>query len=120
MKLPKRALYSDELFKYVKLLKIPHFKGVFMRDTLPKQKPTSYESAIINLDVSRNMGTHWVAYIKKGNIVEYFDSFGNLKPPKELVNYLGKVKILYNNETYQKYNQNNCGHLCLNFLYKNS
>lgn len=90
-----------------------------MRNTLPI-KPNKIECAILNLDILENPGTHWVAYIKKNNNVTYYDSFGALKPPKELVDYLGKnVKILYNNEKYQNYNQINCGHLCLEFLYKN-
>lgn len=91
-----------------------------MKNTLPPY-PHKNESAIINLDSSENSGTHWVAYKKTGNVVNYFDSFGNLKPPKELVRYFGKnVKISYNNERYQNFNQFNCGHLCLEFLYKNN
>lgn len=90
-----------------------------MRDTLPK-KSSKRESAVVNLDVSTNPGTHWVAYVKNDNVVHYFDSFGNLKPPLELARYFGsKVKIVYNNDSYQTYNQTNCGHLCLKFLYNN-
>lgn len=94
-----------------------------MRDTLPMNGPRKNESAILNLDVMKNPGTHWVAYRKINDTVEYFDSFGNLKPPKELVRYFGgEVKIYYNNDQFQSYNQINCGHLCLKFLYngKNS
>lgn len=87
-----------------------------MRDTLPKTS-RQRESAILNLDTSTNQGTHWVAYRKINDTVDYFDSFGNLKPPKELVHYLGKAKIFYNDAPYQTYNQINCGHLCLKFLY---
>lgn len=91
-----------------------------MRDTLPKI-PHKNECGIVNLDSTKNSGTHWVAYIKSGNAVHYFDSFGDLKPPKELVKYFGNgVEILYNNRQYQNYNQIICGHLCLEFLYKNS
>lgn len=91
-----------------------------MRDSIPKTVK-SKESAIINLDESKNRGTHWVAYMKNDNIVRYFDSFGNLKPPRELVTHFGNdgVKIIYNNESYQTFNQINCGHLCLRFLYNN-
>lgn len=91
-----------------------------MRDTLPHHHtPKRNECAIVNLDSSTNKGTHWVAYRKRGNSIEYFDSFGNLKPPIELVQYLGQnVKIFYNNDCYQKFNTINCGHLCLEFLYK--
>lgn len=88
-----------------------------MRDTLP-QHPYKVECGIVNLDSHTNPGTHWVAYVKKGDTVHYFDSFGNLKPPPELVRYFGsKIKIVYNNDSYQTYNQVNCGHLCLKFLF---
>lgn len=101
---------------YAKRLKIPHFRGVFMRDTLPITGALQRECGILNLDISTNPGTHWVAYRKINNQVEYFDSFGNLKPPKELVRYLGNCKIFYNNDQFQNYSQINCGHLCLQFL----
>lgn len=120
MKLPNRALYDYELVKYAKRLRIPYFRGVYMRNSLPQSPPHHRECAIVNLDLSTNSGTHWVAYRKNGRLVDYFDSFGNLKPPKELVQYLGKnIKILYNSDRYQNYNQTNCGRLCLDFLYKN-
>lgn len=92
-----------------------------MRDSLPLSPPKKYESGIINLDTLKGPGTHWVAYKKIRDYVLYFDSFGSLKPPIELVRYLGpKCKIVYNPEAYQTYNTVNCGHLCLEFLYKNS
>jgi hypothetical protein len=92
-----------------------------MRDTLPSTGPRLRESAILNLDLNKNRGTHWVAYKKNGNDVEYFDSFGHLKPPKELVRYLGaNANITYNADRYQNYDQINCGHLCLQFLYKSN
>lgn len=120
MKLPNRALSDIDLIKYVKKLKIPHFRGIFMRDSMPSSSPWNNESAIINLDTLRGPGTHWVAYKKTGYSVLYFDSFGSLKPPQELLRYLGsKCKITYNFEAYQSYNTVNCGHLCLEFLYKN-
>lgn len=123
MKLPNRALSDVDLMKYAKKLKIPHFRGVFMRDALPSSPPRQCESAIINLDTQKGPGTHWVAYNKNKDSVLYFDSFGLLKPPIELVRYLeggSKCTIKYNPDTYQQYNTINCGHLCLEFLYKNS
>ncbi|CAB0035058.1 unnamed protein product [Trichogramma brassicae] len=38
------------------------------------------------LDSEKNVGTHWVAYRKSGFKVIYFDSFGDLPPPRELMN----------------------------------
>lgn len=103
---------------------IPHFRGVYMRDGLPKT-PLYVECGIVNLDSEAGMGTHWVAYSKKNNTVKYFDSFGNLMPPIELLNYFnqggkkGKINITYNYKRYQNYNEINCGHLCLQFLVRN-
>lgn len=87
-----------------------------MRDELPKI-PRSKECGIINLDSSENQGTHWVAYAKINNYVIYFDSYGNLKPPAELIKYLGS-NIHYNYENIQKDHPYNCGHLCIKFLQK--
>jgi len=60
-----------------------------MRDDLPKTGPRRQESAILNLDDSQGPGTHRVAYQKTGDHVTYFDSFGNLRPPSELIEFLG-------------------------------
>lgn len=94
----------------------PFFRGVFMKDELPK-KPNTIECGIVNLDESKNSGTHWVAYAKIYNYVEYFDSYGNLRPPKEILNYLG-CKIYYNYDNIQNDHPYNCGHLCIKFLHK--
>lgn len=87
-----------------------------MRDALPA-KVRRNESGIVNLDNTTGAGTHWVAYAKKGNRAIYFDSFGNLRPPKELECYLrNTVSLQYNRPSYQSFDQNNCGQLCLHFL----
>lgn len=95
------------------------FRGIYKRNTLPK-RPKCDECAIVNLDSTTNNGTHWVAYINIANVVQYSDSFGNLESPSELAAYFGRdVEIFYNNDSCQTYNQTNCGHLCLKFLFKN-
>lgn len=86
-----------------------------MRNDLPT-KPLPKECAVVNLDDSKGPGTHWVCYIKNGNFVRYYDSFG-VKPPPELLNYFGKQVIVdYNCDQEQDVNQVICGHLCLIFL----
>lgn len=86
-----------------------------MRDSLPyRSKPI--ECGIVNLDDSKNNGTHWVAYVIVDKYCEYFDSFGDLKPPKELVKYFSHRNIYYNYDRYQKYSSVICGHLCLKYL----
>lgn len=92
-----------------------------MRNKLPRNIK-KVECGIINLDDSKGEGTHWTAYVKKGKNILYFDSYGNLRPPLELIDYFcsdGKNIVKYNYDKYQNYNATNCGQLCLQFLYKN-
>lgn len=112
-RLPKRALNTLDIIKHA--YDIPYFRGVYMRDTLPT-KPRKIECGILNLDVKKNNGTHWVAYVKVNDYYEYFNSYGNLKPPLELLQYLNCKNIMYNYKQYQSYNTSNCGHLCIKFL----
>lgn len=88
-----------------------------MRNDMPSRAPLQNESAIINLDDKNNSGTHWTCYKKIGDEVWYFDSMGNVKPPKELFDYFNLNEIFYNYERYQEPNTFLCGHLCLAFLY---
>lgn len=94
---------------------ISNFRDVYMIDNLPK-KPNYCECAIVNLQKSSEEGSHWVAYRKFGKIAEYFDSFGNLKPPKEIEKYLKGCKIYYNRDRYQDLEESNCGQNCIKFL----
>lgn len=92
------------------------FRGVFMRDCLPS-KSKKNECGVINLDSNEGNGTHWCAYYKLDSICFYFDSFGNLPPPEEFINYLSsRCRIFYNFKRYQEFNTVICGHLCLSFL----
>lgn len=122
--MPRRPLTNVDLQTYVKKLMIPCFRGIYMRDSLPKRIRSRRECGIVNLDKMSGPGSHWTAYIKRGGQVKYFDSLGNLKPPKELIKYFGsdgnKNNIYYNHERYQNINSYNCGHLCLMFLYLNA
>ena len=87
-----------------------------MKDALPKRVRRN-ETGIVNLDNSNGPGTHWVGYKKLFDTVYYFDSFGDLPPPVELLRYFGNIKVLlFNTERVQKQNTEICGHLCLDFL----
>lgn len=86
-----------------------------MRDDLPEY-PNKKECGIFNLDITKNSGTHWVAYAKINNYVEYFDSYGNLKPCKEFLKFMKCYDIYYNYINMQQNNPYNCGHLCIRFL----
>lgn len=113
---PNKALTNEELLNYVMCLNIPFFRGVFMKDKLPA-RIWENETGIVNLDNANGPGTHWVCYKKIFDTVYYFDSFGNLPPPKELMKYFKPAKnVMYNFNRIQLENTNICGQLCLDFL----
>lgn len=116
--IPNKELTNEELIKYASCLKIPFFRGVFMKDALP-DKIWENETGIVNLDNTIGSGTHWICYKKLRKIVYYFDSFGNLQPPKELQHYFRTAdNVFYNYNREQPEETSICGHLCLNFLAK--
>lgn len=88
-----------------------------MRNNLPK-RCNKQECGVINLDNRNGPGTHWVSYHKHENTCYYFDSFGDLHPFNEFINYIGnKCEINFNYTQYQTYDSVVCGHLCLKFLF---
>ena len=115
-----KALTNFDILYYADLLKIPHFRGVFMRDELPKiAKPL--ECGVMNLNTHDQTGSHWVCYMKRGRTTRiYFDSFGQITP-LEIQKYLktkwelqnGTPAIARNTGIIQRPNTNVCGHLCL-------
>jgi len=111
--LPNKPLSNFEILDTVKKIDLKNFRGVFLRDTLPK-KPKRHECRIMNLDDSSGNGTHWVAWRKHGNDKCLFDSFG-LPPPTELNKYLDG-DIFYTTEQIQPRQEVICGHLCLRVL----
>ena len=63
--LPNKQLSNLEVMDAAKKLSLCGFRGVFLRDTLPKQ-PKLNECDILKLDSSSGGGTHWVMWFKKG------------------------------------------------------
>ena len=115
--IPNKPLTNFDLIECAENLKIPEFRGVFMRDTLPK-KPHKNECGVVNLNTSNEKGSHWVCYYKKGLQRIYFDSFGQITPI-EIQDYLKSRKergigvIQRNTDIVQPYNTHICGSLCL-------
>jgi len=64
-----------------------------MRTTLPTRGVYRNKNNIVNLNNADGPGTHWVAYSKRTDRSVYFDSFGNLQLPKELLWYLDVTQI---------------------------
>ena len=60
-----KGLTNIELEDYAQKLGIDNFRGVFMRDTLP-HRPYCQECGIVNLNTSKESGSHWMCYFKDG------------------------------------------------------
>ena len=65
--LPNKPLSNLEIIDAAKKLSLYEFRGVFLRDALPK-KAKLIECGILNLDSSSGDGTHWVMWFKKVRI----------------------------------------------------
>ena len=89
-----------------------------MRDNIPKPPRHKIECGIVNLNTTKERGSHWVCYYKNGSDRVYFDSFGQITPI-EVKNYLKKPSergfgvIQRNTDIVQGLNTHICGHLCL-------
>jgi len=113
---------ESDLLEYVKMLGIPNFRGVKMRDELPAT-PRKVECGILNLNTHEQEGSHWTSWYKSGNDRYYFDSFGE-PPPLEILFYLKTSQelkydfpaIKCNAITVQHDESNECGALCLYIL----
>ena len=84
--IPDKPVTNIELSTYAQELEIPHFRGVFMRDTLPPH-PFNIESGIVNLNTFNQSGNHWVCYYRNKTNRIYFDSYGQITPV-EIQRYL--------------------------------
>ena len=108
--LSNKPLSNLEVSDAAKKLSLYGFRGVFLRDILPKN-PKLNKRCILNFHLSSGDGTHWVMWFIKGKDKFYFYSYG-VQPPCELIAYL-KSPIFYNSKRVQQNGEVFCGHLCL-------
>ena len=85
-----------------------------MMDEIPKHCTADVESGVLNLDVSKNDGTHHVCWWKNKDKKYYFDSFGT-PIPKKMIKYLGRP-ILESTFQIQQFGDSNCSEWCLYVL----
>ena len=120
LEIPDKPLSNFDLITYSKELKIPNFRGVYMRDNLPSH-PYKNECGIVNFNTSNQSGSHWVAYYKKNKHRIYFDSYGQVildevKRYLKTKDEINKPVIQRNTDIVQSNNTKICGHLCLYVL----
>ena len=108
--LPNKPFSNLEIIDAAKRLSLNGFRGVFLRDTLPKKEKLN-ECGILNINSSSDDSTHEVMWFKSGKDKFSFDSYG-VQTPSELIAYLTSP-IFYNNERVQQNGEVFCDHLCL-------
>lgn len=93
------------------------FSGVYPADKIPRLNDLK-KYAILNLDKSKEPGSHWVALAKDGNNSYLYDSFGrsHTKIIKNL-QFSGNGRIVNTDlDAEQDILETNCGARCLAFL----
>ena len=113
----KYGIHSTSNFRLIDILNgLKISAKVLMCDELNKIKSTKKSNIIMNLETSKDQGSHWVAIFKSCNNNYYFDPYG-LLPTKEVYNYLNQP-FYYNKLQIQEPGMECCGQLCLYILYK--
>jgi hypothetical protein len=127
------GLYNDQIDNIMK--KFNTYLGTIASDEIPtkivpKVKPNSQGSFIMNTDPSYKSGLHWVAvyFDARPNgtkSIEYYDSYGD-PPTKETLQGLKLIseklkspvylKLKINRVTNQRATSSNCGFFCIMFI----
>ena len=115
--LSKYGTRSTSNFDLKNILNDLNINGkILMRDELNKIKSTKKQNIIMNLQTSKDIGSHWVCIFKSCINNYYFDPYGIL-PTKEVYNYLDEP-FHYNKIQIQQEGMECCGQLSLYVLYK--
>ena len=112
-----KTTYLTDLNGVGKQLLGVKFKGVFPADLIPRLNDLS-PYAILNLDTSKESGSHWVAIAKDGDNTYIYDSFGrkNTKIIKNL-SYSGNGRIIdVDRDAEQDVLETDCGARCLAWI----
>ena len=115
-----KATYLSELLSVGKKIFGVKFKGVFPSDKIPKLNDLS-PYAILNLDSSKEQGSHWVAIAKypNENKTLLYDSFAR-KGSKIIpsLNFSGNGRIIDSDrkDREQEYVEENCGARAIAYL----
>lgn len=91
--LGRRVTTGQQLHKVGKRILGKSFIGVYPQDTVPKTLKNG-DMMIINTDVAKGKGQHWIAAYVMNNTVHIYDSFGR-PSPKVLPMFLKKLKHRY-------------------------
>ena len=105
-----KTLSDTDISKLCSKLNLP-LENILMRDEINDNLKHGFY--IINLDTSKNDGTHWTVCYNHPLKSCYFDSFGFV-PPLELEQ---KIKpYLYNDKDIQDWNSDACSWYAISFI----
>jgi hypothetical protein len=112
-----KTTYLTELLGASKKLFGVKFKGVYPCDKIPKLNDLA-PYCILNLDSSKEKGSHWIALAKSNNETLVYDSFGrDYKKIIPNLNYSGNGRIKNTDkDAEQKILATDCGARCIAFL----
>ena len=116
-KLGRKALNSDTIDKYSKILFQSKYKGCYAQNEKFEKKSGFY---IINTDLEKGPGLHWIALILTAKTAIIYDSFS--RDPKKLLPHLLQHLVNYKivssdrKDVEQRGSSSICGHASLAFL----
>ena len=132
------SLSNDDIHRMIPTLKIVSYPELLKYKTIDQALDEKGRLMILYLTSDKYTG-HWICLLKKGNKIEFFDSYGNLKPDEESewisdskleefdqdTHYLTKLlrdspyKIVYNKFPFQSENRDvaTCGRHAATRLY---
>ena len=110
--MPPHHLTNFEIIKYYKInLDLMVFT---LRDNLPNKIKDG--TCVTNLDEYSDIGTHWILLYVKNNDITYFDSFGVVHIPKEIIKLIGRKNVIVNIFRIQAFDSIMCGYFCIGFI----
>lgn len=94
--------------------------GAVPSDGIPDLDLFPY-AVVINTEPHNDRGRHWVAvYVESKDVVEFFDSYGDL-PNSNIASFLLRFpQIRRHNIIFQSIDSKVCAHYCIFFLIKRS
>jgi len=115
-----KSTYNYDLDAFLTSLKSKKdyiYGGVIMNNQIKTLPEADKLFAIINYDDSNEKGSHWVAFVKNGTDIYYFDSYGLSPLPNFLRRFpKRKYNISYIPRAIQLQQSDICGQLCLAFI----
>jgi hypothetical protein len=105
-----KALSNIDIIKLCKKKNLP-LKSILMRDEIKDNLTHGF--SVINLDTSKNEGTHWTCVLYEPLTSYYFDSFG-FYAPEELEEVIKPYE--YNDKDIQDLDSEACGYYCIAFI----